>query len=47
MGYMGCGKSVIGKRLAERKSIDFIDLDDYIEAEEKPPYPRYLNKREN
>lgn len=34
MGYMGCGKSAIGKLLAERKSIDFIDLDDYIEAEE-------------
>ncbi len=35
MGYMGSGKSVIGKRLAELKSVKYIDLDHYIESNEK------------
>ena len=32
---MGCGKSALGKTLAQSKSISFIDLDDYIESHEK------------
>ncbi len=32
IGYMGCGKSTLGKALAARCDIRFIDLDDYIEA---------------
>ena len=35
MGYMGCGKSAVGKRLAVLKSLSFIDLDEYIESQEK------------
>lgn len=35
MGYMGCGKSALGKRLAQLKSTKFIDLDDHIESQEK------------
>ena len=35
MGYMGCGKSAVGKRLAQQKSLSFIDLDEYIESHEK------------
>ena len=35
MGYMGCGKSAVGKRLAALKSLSFIDLDEYIESQEK------------
>lgn len=35
MGYMGSGKSAVGKRLAELKSLSFIDFDDYIESQEK------------
>lgn len=31
IGYMGCGKSTLGKGLAARCDIRFIDLDDYIE----------------
>lgn len=31
IGYMGCGKSTLGKALARRCELDFIDLDDYIE----------------
>ena len=32
---MGSGKSAIGKRLALHKSLSFIDLDEYIESQEK------------
>ena len=35
MGYMGSGKSVIGKAFSKKHNIDFIDLDDYIEKQEK------------
>ena len=31
IGYMGSGKSTLGKALAQRCDIRFIDLDDYIE----------------
>lgn len=32
IGYMGCGKSTLGRNLAKRCDIEFIDLDDYIES---------------
>ena len=32
IGYMGSGKSTLGKALAQRCEVEFIDLDDYIEA---------------
>ena len=31
VGYMGCGKSTIGRKLSELLRIGFIDLDKYIE----------------
>ena len=31
VGYMGCGKSTIGRKLAESLGISFVDLDKYIE----------------
>mgnify|MGYP001115491571 CR=1 FL=1 len=34
VGYMASGKSSVGKILAERLNVDFIDLDVYIEMEE-------------
>ena len=34
-GYMGVGKSYIGKKLSEELIIDFFDLDNYIEFHEK------------
>ena len=34
-GYMGVGKSYIGKKLSKELMIDFIDLDNYIESHEK------------
>jgi shikimate kinase len=32
IGYMGCGKSTIGRGLAKNMGLDFIDLDSYIES---------------
>jgi shikimate kinase len=31
VGYMGCGKSTIGRRIADLLGINFVDLDKYIE----------------
>lgn len=33
LGYMGSGKSTIGKRLSERLKMNFVDFDSYIEEE--------------
>ena len=35
LGMMGCGKTAIGERLAARLHVPFIDLDRYIEQQEK------------
>jgi len=34
VGYMGSGKSTVGKLLAAKRNLKFIDLDAYIEAAE-------------
>ena len=34
MGYMGCGKSALGKQLAQASKRSFVDLDQYIEQHE-------------
>ena len=34
LGYMGCGKSTIGKKLAQERQLQFYDLDDLIENQE-------------
>ena len=34
LGYMGSGKSSVGKKLAKKLNVDFIDLDSYIEERE-------------
>ena len=31
IGFMGCGKTTVGQRLAARLKWDFVDLDDEIE----------------
>lgn len=31
VGYMGCGKTTVGKRLAKKLSLQFLDLDSYLE----------------
>ncbi len=35
MGYMGSGKSLIGRDLAKKMKLEYLDLDDYIENQEK------------
>ncbi|MBC34926.1 MAG: shikimate kinase [Bacteroidetes bacterium] len=35
IGYMGSGKSTVGRKLATRLGMDLIDLDDYIESKYK------------
>lgn len=32
-GFMGCGKTTVGKALAKKWDVPFVDMDDYIEAE--------------
>lgn len=32
IGYMGCGKSTLGRNLARLTTLEFIDLDSYIET---------------
>ena len=34
VGYMGCGKSTLGRRLARRLGVPFLDTDTLIEARE-------------
>jgi shikimate kinase len=40
VGFMGSGKSVVGRALAERLSLNFADLDEVIEDREKRPITR-------
>jgi len=35
IGFMGCGKTTFGRKLAKQLEWDFIDLDDYIESDQK------------
>ena len=35
IGYMGSGKSTVGRKLAQKRNSKFIDLDDYIEQKEE------------
>ena len=40
---MGAGKSTVGKRLANRLGINFIDLDDAFEAKYRYSIPRFFD----
>lgn len=40
IGYMGCGKSTLGKKLAKRLNVQFIDMDDYLEARNYKTIPQ-------
>ncbi len=35
IGFMGCGKTTVGKKLAKKLKYDFIDLDEEIEKKEQ------------
>ena len=43
-GFMGCGKSHIGRMLAKALSMSFIDLDKYIVNTEKMTIPEIFDK---
>ncbi len=45
LGYMGCGKSTIGKSLAQKLNIPFIDLDQVIENQENESIKAIFGKR--
>ena len=45
LGYMASGKSFIGKRLAKKIELPFIDLDDYIEKKEELSVSQLFSKK--
>ncbi|MBT8302839.1 MAG: shikimate kinase [Bacteroidia bacterium] len=45
MGYMGSGKSVIGRLLSNTLTYDFIDLDAYIEMKEDMTIPEIFERK--
>ncbi|WP_299530447.1 shikimate kinase [Ulvibacterium sp.] len=45
VGYMGSGKSTIGKILADGLGLDFLDLDSYIEQSEGVTIPELFKKK--
>ncbi|MFD1063573.1 shikimate kinase [Winogradskyella litorisediminis] len=45
MGYMGCGKSTIGRQLSKILRFDFLDLDDYIESKEQYSVKEIFNNK--
>lgn len=44
-GFMGCGKSTVGKILAKKMGVKFADLDKYIEDKEKMSIPEIFEKK--
>lgn len=45
IGYMGSGKSTIGRKLAEIVESEFIDLDDYIQKSENLTIPEIFETK--
>ena len=45
IGYMGCGKSSIGRSLAALLQMNYVDLDDYIEDQEKQSIAQIFNDK--
>ena len=44
IGFMGCGKTTIGKRLAAELSMDYYDIDTFIEESTKMTIPEIFAK---
>ena len=44
-GYMGAGKTSVGRRVASRLGCEFVDLDREIEARSEMPIPEIFSKR--
>jgi len=40
IGYMGCGKSTLGRRLSQHTGLQFVDMDHYIEERNCKTIPR-------
>lgn len=45
VGFMGCGKTTVGRAVATLRSQGFIDLDEQIEAREKMDISRIFEER--
>jgi len=43
-GFMGCGKSTIGKAISKKIKYEFIDSDEFIEKHEKMTIPEIFEK---
>lgn len=44
-GFMGCGKSTVGRILAKKLDLRFVDMDDYIEKIEGMSIPEIFEKK--
>jgi shikimate kinase len=44
IGYKNCGKTTLGGKLARRLSMEFIDLDEFIEYREQKSVPELYNQ---
>jgi shikimate kinase len=44
VGFMGCGKTTLGKKLANRLGYEFIDLDHVLEAKEGMTIAEYFSQ---
>ena len=43
-GFMGCGKSTIGSKLAKKLELDFVDMDSYIEKQANMTIPEIFDR---
>jgi shikimate kinase len=44
IGYMGCGKSTLGKKLSKHTGLQFIDMDHYIEKRNYKTVPQIFEE---
>ncbi|MFW5822309.1 MAG: shikimate kinase [Tangfeifania sp.] len=44
IGYMGCGKTTLGKRLSKHMGLQFIDMDHYIEKRNCKTVPQLFKE---
>lgn len=44
IGYMGCGKSTLGRRLSEHLNMQFVDMDHYIEERNHKTIPQIFEQ---
>lgn len=44
IGYMGCGKSTLGRLLADKMAVEFIDMDDHIEERNCKSIPQIFDE---